>query len=88
MRVQIYQEELGEGVEIISQTSRNGEVFVGLRIWLKTCQSLLDHSTPEDDDRSAITFWMNNSMGGGEKELQKLVDQMASALGMPSGLRY
>lgn len=57
MRVQIYQEELGEGVEIIEQNSRNGEHFYGLRIWLKTCQPLLDHSTPEDDDRSAVTLW-------------------------------
>ena len=57
MRVQVYQEELGEGVQIITQTSRNGEKFYGLRIWLKTCQPLLDHSTPEDDDRSAVTFW-------------------------------
>jgi hypothetical protein len=57
MRVQIYQQELGEGVELIEQTSRNGEHFYGLRIWLKTCQPLLDHSTPEDDDRSAVTFW-------------------------------
>lgn len=63
MRVQIYQEELGEGVEIIEQTSRNGEVFFGLRIWLKTCQPLLDHSTPEDDDRSAVTFWASSLDG-------------------------
>jgi len=60
MRVQIYQEELGEGCEVIQQTSRNGETFYGLRIWLKTCQSLLDHSTKEDDDRSAVTFWCRN----------------------------
>lgn len=60
MRVQIYQEELGEGIEIIETTSRNGEHFFGLRIWLKTCQPLLDHSSPEDDDRSAVTFWMSN----------------------------
>lgn len=61
MRVQIYDEELGEelgeGVELIEQTSRNGQKFYGLRIWLKTCKELLDHSTPEDDDRSAVTFW-------------------------------
>jgi hypothetical protein len=71
MRVQIYQEELGEGVEIIEQTSRNGEHFFGLRIWLKTCQPLLDHSTPEDDDRSAVTFWAASM-----EDLETLVGEM------------
>ena len=76
MRVQIYQEELGEGVEIIEQTSRNGERFFGLRIWLKTCQSLLDHSTPEDDDRSAVTFWAASL-----DDLDALVSLMDRAVG-------
>jgi hypothetical protein len=75
MRVQVYQEELGEGVEVIEQTSRNGEKFYGLRIWLKTCQPLLDHSTPEDDDRSAVTFWASTISG-----LQNLIDQMNAAM--------
>jgi hypothetical protein len=75
MRVQIYQEELGEGVELIQQTSRNGETFFGLRIWLRTCQSLLDHSTPEDDDRSAVTFWASSRAA-----LDALVEQFSSAL--------
>lgn len=76
MRVQVYQEELGEGVELIETTSRNGEHFYGLRIWLKTCQPLLDHSTPEDDDRSAVTFWAQS-----RDELRQLASQMMRALG-------
>src|SRR4029077_3888107 len=36
MRTQVYSEELGEGVEVVKQTSRQGETFYGLRIWLKT----------------------------------------------------
>jgi hypothetical protein len=76
MRVQIYQEELGEDIEIIEQTSRNGEKYYGLRVWLKTCQELLDHSTPEDDDRSAVTFWTADLV-----ELQILVASMAGAIG-------
>lgn len=75
MRVQIYQEELGEGIELITQTSRNGEKFYGLRIWLRTCQSLLDHSTPEDDDRSAVTFWADS-----EQALNLLVVSMRKAI--------
>jgi hypothetical protein len=75
MRVQIYQEELGEGIEVIRQTSRNGEEFWGLRVWLKTCQPLLDHSTPEDDDRSAVTFW-----AGDRQQLNDLIYDMSKAL--------
>ncbi len=74
MRVQIYQEELGEGVELISKPVGN-EVFYGLRVWLKTCQPLLDHSTPEDDDRSAVTFWARSPSG-----LVSLVLDMQTAL--------
>jgi hypothetical protein len=74
-RIQIYQEELGEGIEMIEQTSRNGETFYGLRIWLKTCQPLLDHSTPEDDDRSAVTFWAKD-----EAALHDLVHEMRIAV--------
>lgn len=60
MRVQIYEEELGEGVEVVTKVAEGGVTFYGLRFWLKTCQPLLDHSTAEDDDRSAITFWGRN----------------------------
>jgi hypothetical protein len=75
MRVQIYQEELGEGVELITQTSRNGEKFYGLRIWLE--KPLLDHPTPEDDGRSAVTFWAREL-----SDLIRLVDQIAATLGL------
>lgn len=75
MRIQVYQEELGEGVDLIEQTSRNGERFFGLRVWLKSPQAVLDHSTPEDDDRSAVTFWAAD-----ENDLFALVKQMQSVL--------
>ena len=58
MRIHIYEEELGEGVELIRKDNVNGnETFYGLRIWLKSPKEILEHSTPEDDDRSAVTFW-------------------------------
>lgn len=75
MRVHVYQEEMGEGIEIIETTSRNGEHFFGLRVWLKTCQPLIDHSTPEDDDRSAITFWARDF-----NDLSALVSEAAYQL--------
>jgi uncharacterized protein (DUF736 family) len=75
MRVQVYSEEIGEGVEIIEQKSRQGDTFFGLRIWLKTCQPLLDHLTPEDDDRSAVTIWARS-----HEELRDLVGEMQAAV--------
>jgi hypothetical protein len=81
MRVQVYHEELGStvslepDVEVIHQVSRNGEKFYGLRVWLKTCRELLDHSTPEDDDRSAVTFWAPSIA-----DLMVLVSKMGAAV--------
>jgi hypothetical protein len=63
MRINVYEEELGEGVEIVEKTSVNGESFYGLRIWLDTGARLLEHSTPGDDDRNAVTFWCRNLAG-------------------------
>ena len=56
MRIHIYEEELGEGVELIRKDNVNGnETFYGLRIWLKSPKEILEHLTPEDDDRSNRT---------------------------------
>ena len=58
MRINIYEEELFEGVEIIRKDNVNGsETFYGLRVWLKSPEEILAHSTKEDDDRNAVTFW-------------------------------
>ena len=77
MRINIYSEEMHDGVELIEKHNVNGnKTFYGLRIFLKSPQELLDHSTPEDDDRNAITIWARD-----EKELSFYVDQMAQALG-------
>lgn len=63
MRINVYGEEMGESVEVITTVSRNGESFIGLRVWLKSPQEILDHSTPEDDDRNAVTFWFPGYAG-------------------------
>lgn len=81
MRVQIYHEELilgRDGVELVEQVSRNGERFFGLRVWLETPQTLLSHSTPGDDDRSAVTFWTAD-----KAHLYALAGRMRDALKLP-----
>lgn len=81
MRVQIYDEELGEGVELVEQISREGQKFYGLRVWLKSSQELLDHSTAGDDDRSAVTFWSAD-----RNRLHDLIEGMRTAwIGKPDG---
>lgn len=76
MRVHIYQEELGEGVELIRKDNVNGnETFFGLRIWLKSPQALLDHSTAQDDDRCAVTIWARRVT-----DLQQIVNEMRHAV--------
>lgn len=62
-------------MRVHEQTSRNGERFFGLRVWLKTCQPLLDHSTADDDDRSAVTFWAPTV-----EELRRFVTELHRAI--------
>jgi hypothetical protein len=54
MRINIYSEELTDRVEQVEKTV-DGTVFYGVRFYLKSPPDL--HSTPEDDDTSAVTFW-------------------------------
>jgi hypothetical protein len=75
MRVNVYQEEMGEGVEIVTVRSKDGKEFFGLRIWLKSPQEILDHSTPEDDDRCAVTFYTSTLL-----DIANLSDQIEDAI--------
>jgi hypothetical protein len=76
MRIHVYEEELGEDIELIRKDNVNGnETFYGLRIWLKSPQEILDHSTPEDDDRNAVTFWARDV-----ESLKFLVSQMRESV--------
>lgn len=60
MRINVYAEELTSEVEIVSKEVTDEKFgtrkFYGVRFYLKSPPEL--HSDPEDDDRSAITFWV------------------------------
>lgn len=59
MRINIYEEELTDEVDIVSTTASNtGITYYGTRFYLKSAPEL--HHTPEDDDRSAVTFWFGD----------------------------
>jgi hypothetical protein len=56
MRINVYDEEIDGEVKMITKTaSDTGLTFTGLRIYLASPDVL--HNEPNDDDRSAITFW-------------------------------
>jgi hypothetical protein len=55
MRVNVYNEELTNEIEIVSAAPDTGETFVGIRFMLESSEKL--HNEPGDDDRSAITIW-------------------------------
>lgn len=56
MRINVYNEELTKDFEFAQKyVEETGRTYYGLRLFLKSAPEL--HHTPEDDDRSAITFW-------------------------------
>jgi hypothetical protein len=56
LRLNVYSEELTNEVELVTKKMEDGRTFYGLRVYLKSPPEL--HATTEDDDRSAITFWV------------------------------
>jgi hypothetical protein len=59
MRVNVYSQELTDEVIKIKKHSNTGAVYIGAQLILQSSDYL--HHPPEDDDRSAITFWLPKS---------------------------
>ena len=63
MRINIYSQELTSEVELVTKHGTNdkgeAETFHGVRMMLVSPDTL--HHTPEDDDRSAVVFWLPKS---------------------------
>lgn len=64
MRVNVYSEEIGREdgriTQIVQKEAKDGKLFFGVRVWLKSPAAILEHNTPEDDDSSAVTFWFDD----------------------------
>lgn len=58
MRVNVYSEELiGEFTVVRKpEPGPNGRLFLGVRFFMFSPKEL--HNTADDDDRSAVTFWV------------------------------
>jgi len=55
MRVNVYQEEQTDRIEITDEIAQTGTKYFGVRFYLHSSNRL--HKDKADDDSSAITFW-------------------------------
>lgn len=84
MRINVYAEEIiSHDVEIITKSVETNagttETFYGIRMYLISPQEL--HHTADDDDRSAITFWVRwtKKLGNQPGELIYLFETLREA---------
>lgn len=56
MRINVYSQELTDEANLISKQSNTGIVYNAVQIILHSSPML--HHPPQDDDRSAVTFWL------------------------------
>ncbi|WP_250489945.1 hypothetical protein [Caballeronia sp. INML2] len=59
MRINVYSQELTDEVLLIEKESNTGLVYSAVQIILHSSDKL--HHPPQDDDRSAVTFWLPKS---------------------------
>lgn len=59
MRINVYEEELTDDIQVVgTQASNTGITYYGVRVYLKSPLDL--HHSKDDDDRSAVTFWVGS----------------------------
>lgn len=75
MRMNIYSQELTSEVTLIEKVAETGITYYGVRMYLAS-PSILHHTT-DDDDRSAITFWIPNAMKFDKSDLAHVLQQAA-----------
>jgi hypothetical protein len=79
MRTNIYSQELilddtDRALMIVTKESDTGVVYSGIRMFLHSSDKL--HDTDDDDDRSAITWWLPKSTKN-RRALMQLFSLMA-----------
>lgn len=75
MRINVYSQELTSEVKLIQKESNTGIVYSAVQLILHSSDKL--HHPPQDDDRSAVTFWLPKSEDRREAFAQAL-ETMAS----------
>lgn len=74
MRINVYSQELTKEVQLVSKVADTGIRYYGVRMYLASPDIL--HHTKEDDDRSAITFWIPNNRTFTREELGDLLTEL------------
>ena len=59
MRINVYSQELTDEVLMIDKQSNTGVTYHAAQLVLHSSPML--HHPPQDDDRSAVTFWLPKS---------------------------
>lgn len=77
MRINVYSQELTSEVVAIQKLSNTGLTYSAVQMILHSSDKL--HHPPEDDDRSAVTFWLPKSAARRE-ELAYTFERMADAV--------
>lgn len=60
MRINVYSQELTDEVIHVEKQSNTGVVYHAAQLILHSSERL--HHPPQDDDRSAVTFWLPKSI--------------------------
>jgi len=74
MRINVYSQELTNEVLLLAKESNTGLVYHAAQLILHSSKRL--HHPPEDDDRSAVTFWLPKSVERRE-EMAKAFENIA-----------
>lgn len=77
MRINVYSQELTNEVILIEKESNTGLTYSAIQLILHSSDKL--HHPPEDDDRSAVTFWLPKSKER-RKELAGTFREMANLI--------
>lgn len=75
MRINVYSQELTSEVIQIEKPSNTGVTYHAAQLILHSSPML--HHPPQDDDRSAVTFWLPKSQARRE-EMAKAFEQIAT----------
>ena len=78
MRINVYSQELTNQIELVSKKADTGIAYYGVRMYLASPDIL--HHTADDDDRSAITFWIPNARSFQPEDLADVFERMAVAV--------
>lgn len=85
MRINVYSQELTAEVLEISKVSNTGIEYKAIQFVLHSSPML--HHPPQDDDRSAVTFWLPRSARG-LREFSNALARAAALVEMEHGKAY